>query len=340
MMHPFVYLLCAWFSAVSATDTIVDPTGAIPAALYPEVVTEVDRNEIKIGDEFHLSLTFSHLEEVTILEKGHAFDLGQFVIRNIEPQEPETLPGGRIQEKTVYTLATFFTGEYEIPALDIRFQTGDGNIGQFKTQPITIHVRSLTPSESEDLDIRDIKEPLLISGASRIWIVFLSLLLLGLMAFLVWYFYFRKKESLEPEAPPLPPHILALQRLAALRERTDLIEAKKFKEYSTLLSEIIRHYIEQRWFISAMDLTSYEIVEEMRPLRLDENIQKAFSDFFDTCDLIKFAKHEPQSDELNRYIDTAVDLVERTKDPMEDIQRIDSKLQAPSLPNASESAGD
>lgn len=325
MLHPAGYIFCAILTVLSATDTPQNATGTVPASLYPEVETSVDKNEIKIGDLFHLTISFTHRPEVEILEKGHEFELGKFVIRDINPKPEKKLEDGRIRAETVYTLSTYFTGEYEIPALDVRFKTRDGRLGSFKTNPITINVRSLTPAESEELDIRDIKSPILLAGQSRWWIVFTALAAIILLAgFIYWYFFLRKKDQAEPAIPPLPPHELALQRLEELRQRTDLVEEKKYKEFSTRLSEILRVYITQRWFIHAMDLTSHEILAELRPLRLGEDIEAKFQQFFEECDLIKFARHEPQIDELSESIDIAVEIVHATQDRSEDIKKLET----------------
>ncbi|MDX9755525.1 MAG: BatD family protein [bacterium] len=314
MMQPLAVLAYAIITAATAVDLPMDATQAIPPALYPEVSTSVDRNEILIGDVFELTVTFTRKPEVTILEKGWDFSLGQFEIKDILPQPEKTLPDGRIEQSSRYLLSTYFTGEFEIPALDVKFQTADGAVGSFKTNPIQIKVKSLTPEESENLDIRDIKDPLLISGPSRAWLV--AAILAALLAFagLFYWLWKRKNAPIEaPAQPPLPPHVLAYHKLDALRGRTDLIEQKKYKEFSIELSNIIRVYIQQRWYFDALDMTSDEIQRELAYRRLGDSIEKSFQSFFEACDLIKFAKHQPKGDELNATIDLAVRIVDLTK---------------------------
>ena len=75
----------------------------------------------------------------------------------------------------------------------------------------------------------------------------------------------------------------------------------------------MRVYIKQRWFIEAPDLTTEEISNELHFLKLGEEINQLFFDVFESCDMIKFAKHEPQLDELGKYIDIAVRIVDCTK---------------------------
>ena len=147
----------------AAPSPIAPVSPTVPVDLYPNVEAGVDKNEIYIGDDFKFTVIYTHKPEIAILEKGRNFNLGQFEIKDIQPQPDKILENKDVQETTVYTLSTYFTGDFEIPAIDIRFRTKDGRDGTLKTSPIKIKVKSLTPEKSENLDIRDIKNPLVVS---------------------------------------------------------------------------------------------------------------------------------------------------------------------------------
>jgi hypothetical protein len=317
MISPFELIAYSIMTLLATAEVPGNATGTIPASMYPDIVTQVDRNEILIGDEFNLTVTFTRDPQIEILEKGRTFDLGQFEIKDIQPLENTILEDGRVEETTIYKLSTYFTGEFEIPPLDIRFQTQDGRVGAYQTSPIQIHVRSLTPEESENLDIRDIKEPVVIAGNSRWWIIVVVIALLFAIAALVYWLKNRKQETAVPSEPPLPPHIVAYRALDDLRKRTDLIEEQRYKDFSTLLSEIIRMYIVGRWEIDALDLTSFEIIQRLRQQSLSTDLEPLFVVFFEGCDMIKFAKHQPTNEEIDTYIHNAVRIVDETKIDME-----------------------
>ncbi|MFB3787005.1 MAG: BatD family protein [bacterium] len=301
---------------LAAAPETSSATGTIPAALYPSVETSVDRSEILIGDVFHLTVTVTHGPDVTILERETAAELGQFEIKDINPGSEEKLDGGRLRRTIDYRLSTFFTGEFEIPPLAIHFRTEDGREGSVQTSPMKIKVRSLTPEESENLDIRDIKDPVVLEGPSRAWIIWTALGTLLFIALAAYFIrrYYKNKETPPPVVPPLPPHLQALQELRELRKRQDLIEGRQYKEFSTRVSEILRVYIGRRWRITALEDTTDEVLEELSGVSLPEGVLELFQSFFRQCDLMKFAKHELPASELESLIGVAETIVERTQE--------------------------
>lgn len=303
---------------LAAAPAPPDATGTIPAALYPSVETRVDRSEILIGDVFHLTVTVTHDPTVTILERETALQLGQFEIKDINPGFEEKQDDGRLRRTIDYQLSTFFTGEFVIPPFSIHFRTADGQEGTIQTSPMKIIVRSLTPEESENLDIRDIKDPVVLEGPSRAWILWTiagALLLLAAAAYFLWWYY-KNKEIPAPAVPPLSPHIEALQALRELRGRRDWIEGRQYKEFSTRLSEILRVYISRRWGIPALEDTSDETLRDLAKVNLPEGIFESFQNFFMDCDLMKFAKHELPAEDLERLIGVAEYIVENTHEEL------------------------
>lgn len=306
----------SFLTFLSIAQAPADATATVPAHLTPTIETSVDRNEILIGDVFHLNVAITHDPSVRILQRETGVDLGQFEIKEINPGQEEKLPDGNVREIIDYQLSTFFTGEFEIPAFDIVFQISDGASGSIRTSPIKITVRSLTPEEMEGLDIREIKEPVVISGPSRMWIVWTvlgSLIALGFVGYGIWR-HFHNRKSPVPIEPPLPPHELAYQALRALREETEWREKRDYEYFSTRISEIIRVYIEQRWRIAALDETTEETLSELAARGLSTEVYQKFSFFFSDCDLMKFARHELPPEDLNGLIERAVSIVDDTRE--------------------------
>jgi hypothetical protein len=61
----------------------------------------------------------------------------------------------------------------------------------------------------------------------------------------------------------LTPFDIALNQLKALDEK-NLIGQQKIKEYYTELTDIVRNYIEQDVKISAMEITSDELIQNFK----------------------------------------------------------------------------
>lgn len=290
---------------------------AYPAAAQHSVAIDsrIDKSVIRIGDVVTYSITVTRSPEVEMIWPGMAANLGAFEIRSYEPPRSEK-KNGLMEDRVAYTISTFDVGEFEIPPLTFRYTVpGDSTQHLLQTEKLKIVVESLKPSEAGD--IRDIKGPLSLPVSYRQLILWGSMALaVALLLSALYYVYRRKKagKSLLPKKvePPRPPHEVALQALHDLKSSLLLAEGR-VKEYYIRVSEIIRRYIEGRYFIVALELTTYELIEKLRAADVEPEIVQLIQEFLDACDLVKFAKYQPTEDENQQVIERAFEIVERTK---------------------------
>lgn len=116
-------------------------------------------------------------------------------------------------------------------------------------------------------------------------------------------------------APPLPPHVVAIRALEALHHRK-LWQNGNFKAYYSELTDILRTYLVGRYGVGAMEMTSDEIIEAIRPISEEELPKKASMDLvaiLRDADLVKFAKFEPEAEQNEGYYTKAYYFVEETK---------------------------
>lgn len=157
-------------------------------------------------------------------------------------------------------------------------------------------------------DIRDIKPPVDIPDP---WL-WLWVLLSGLAAailVLVVVGLFRRKKAQEVEVVIIPPHVRAKQRLAeALRLIGDP------NQFCTEVSQTLRLYLEERFTLRAPERTTEEFLIELqnsKHLTLDQKL--SLGEFLQSCDLVKFARHEPTETTLRQLHDSALRLVDETQ---------------------------
>ena len=174
---------------------------------------------------------------------------------------------------------------------------------------------SLDPDSSGD--IRDIKMPKTPPRDYRAIVQWslIGLLGLALIAFLIYYIKRRREgKSLLPRRarPQRPAHEIALEALDEL-VKSDLLSSGKVKEYYTRLSDIARQYIEDRYFIMALEMTTTQLLRAMQEASLSESIVTAIADLFSTCDLVKFAAFIPDEATHELKTKSAYDFVHETK---------------------------
>ena len=290
-------------------------TFKLPAQTGVSVQSSVDKNQILIGDVINYSVTVSHDDSVELQMPSPAANLGMFEIRDYEVFEPAR-QDKKIVEQTNFLLSTFDTGEYEIPELPIQYRAiGDSAWETIFSEAILITVASLNPDSTGD--IRDIKPPMTPPRDYRAiikWILF-GLPALALVVFVLYYIKRRREgKSLLPRRaqPPRPAHDIALDALDELVE-SDLLETGEIKEYYSRLSDIVRQYIENRYFIIALEMTTTQLLRALQDSALAEKHIDMMADFLATCDLVKFAAIRPAEKTHQQKTKTAYDFVNDTK---------------------------
>jgi hypothetical protein len=104
---------------------------------------------------------------------------------------------------------------------------------------------------------------------------------------------------------------------AAARARARLSESWAYldqpERFCTLLSEIVRVYLEERFGLRAPDRTTEEFLSGLQDsVALGQVHKRLLEDFLTQCDLVKFAKGDPDRDELERLHQLAAKLVDDT----------------------------
>jgi len=165
-----------------------------------------------------------------------------------------------------------------------------------------------TNSPASVSDIRDIKPPVEIPNGWE-WLGWvLGALALAALLYVAWRWW-RKQQAQILAAPPVPAHVRARQKLA---EALALITRPK--PFCILVSDTVRLYLEERFNFRAPERTTEEFLHELQatPLLAGEQKEK-LGEFLECCDLVKFAKYEPQEPELRDLHASALRLVEETE---------------------------
>lgn len=110
----------------------------------------------------------------------------------------------------------------------------------------------------------------------------------------------------------MPPHILALQQLEKVKEES-IWKDGKTKEYYSSISDSVRLYIEGRFGIQALELTTDEIVRAFKSQVVDAASKEKLQQLLVLSDFVKFAKVLPIEQEHTLALQNAFDFVNGTK---------------------------
>ena len=259
----------------------------------PELRTAVDPVVITVGDPVRLVVMVDHDagSEVVWPDPLELDPFELLAIRSLEPV-PE---GTRVLSGAELTVTAFELGELALPVFEVEVIDAAGGAVTLSTDATVVSVESV--GRDEGGDIRDIRGPLAIpfSAVTLVpWLV--GLALLGAAAYGLYRRYHRRlrPEVLAPVVPPRPAHEVAYESLAAL-EASGLLELGEVKTYHIRVSDIMRVYVEGRFGLEAMEMTTAEVLDGLRRAGAQSGVVADFRRLLDRCDLVKFAKHRPDA---------------------------------------------
>ena len=297
-------LLSAGFSATLAQEVSVK-------AVF-------DTSRIYIGDQINYTVTVDQPAEISLNLATHKDTL----LKNIEilsgpVADTLSLNDSRIRIINRYLVTSFDSGFYEIPPTYAELSTETG-LKRFYSEyaPLEVMRVRIAPSDTT-AQIYDIIGPYkapLTAGEVLPWV-----LLAALAAALVWVIIrlmkrFRKtKPGYEPVVIKEPAHVIAFRNLEKMKE-AKLWQKGEVKEYYSRLTEILRQYLEDRYRVYSLELTTSETLHELLKtgFKKDDNFNR-LKNILNGSDLVKFAKYKPDPSENDLHYENAWQFVDITK---------------------------
>lgn len=302
-----IFLIALWglsIPAVTAGETDGHPPVAVKAV--------IDKSSISIGDKIKYTLEVKTKDDIEVKFPEFGENMAGFAIRDYGSSK-----GGFFSSRTMtqwYVLDIYETGKFTIPAAVIKYRGSDRE--QWKealSAPISVEVRSVLEADAEKADIRDIRGPESIYNLTYIYIV-LAIIGAIIIIILILRSLKKRKKPQEILTPLRPAHEIAYEALRELMGR-DYLKTGRVREYYFELSDIVRHYIEDRFQLKAPEMTTEEFLATLKYSGVLNSEQKGdMRDFLSHCDMVKFAKYLPEEKEIERSYDSAKKLIDRTKE--------------------------
>jgi len=196
-------------------------------------------------------------------------------------------------EKNVQ-VAFFKTGDYNIGPFKVELYKGDQVIETKRTNAVPVSIKTVLTDE--DKDVKPLKDPVDIKGNPFYILkyVILAVVLLLLIWFVFWYIRKRRNAGPPVQAPLLSPLQELETRIRDL-DAQNLLEKGKLKLHFIELTRILKHFLFRTYHFHAEDFTTYETMNTLNLKEADGVIQDNLRFLFDTADLVKFAKFEPDN---------------------------------------------
>ena len=234
----------------------------VAQVVLPTVEQTITPEVIQIGDPVTVVITVTHDPDAEVVFP-EPLDLAPFEVLGevrLSEEADEQLNRSRLE----LAVTAFELGVLPFPTLELEVASPTGDSVVVVTEGTAVTVESVGRDESGEL--RDIKGPLAIPF--EVLRLLPWLIMAAVAAFLVIWFYRRRRQRTPSEVPvgviPQPPaHLVAWESLDAL-EASGLLEAGNIKTYHIRLSDIMRVYVNGRFGLDAMEMTTGEVVTGLR----------------------------------------------------------------------------
>lgn len=225
------------------------------------------------------------------------------------------LGNGLVEIKRALLIQSFDSGVYTIP--EFILVAGRDTL---RTQPLTLKVNPVDVSKMDDINpIAPAMKfetrwydylPDWLTEYWQLWLAGILIIAAGACAYLILS---RKVPvTFLPQPKPISPYDLAMQRLMTIRD-SKLWQAGQEKEYYTMLIDTLRDYLQGRFGINAMEMTSQQIIDTLQGNDETRMSNQRMKQILQTADFVKFAKVRPLPDDNFRALQEAIQFVEDTK---------------------------
>ena len=311
-----VAILAGALSTARADGPTAVPADAGAAAAAdpdaPTVTARADKTEAHVGDAINLTITAIGRRGVAVNLPG-TIALEPFSLLERKENEQD-LGDGKMRREFTLVVAAYEPGEVEIPPVEVTYLGKGGEIRTAKTSAIPIKIASLIANEPEPA-LKDIAPPVPVQQRDLLLAYIAGGLLAALLGGLLTWLVVRKLRGrvlMRPGPPPRPAHEVAMEKLDRLGAYGFLENADN-RPFYFAVSEVIREYLGARFGFDSLELTTDELITELRRTAGREVLLGEVQGWLSACDLVKFAKISPSAAEARGTLETAILIVTSTR---------------------------
>jgi hypothetical protein len=288
------------------------------SAQQSKVSAKLDANKITVGDQARVFIEVIHNSKEGNLQWAAIPDTFNS-LEVVEKGKIDTSKQGPLIVMRQRLLVTGFdSGMFVIPRFQFSVIPNGGQAYVIQTDSFSLLVQTVAVDTTKGFvgikGIIQVKS----TWKDYIWLIVGGIILLGLVAFMIYYFRKNKSVAAPVAVPKGPVETLQERYIRLLNE----LEEKKLwqnnsvesiKLYYTELTDLLRVYIEERFQTAMLELTTDEILQKVRTHKEMNSQHDILSRILYTADLAKFARAQPLPAEHMQAMENAKQFVYNTK---------------------------
>ena len=283
-----------------------------------KVSASFDTSRIFIGDQVHYTITVERPSDLSVSIKT----LRDTLCKNVEIVSGPSVDSLLMQDNKLkiirkYLVTSFDSGFYRVPPVYAEIKDASGIKRYYSdNSPLQVMRVKIAPPDTTakifDI-IKPYKAPVTLGEIIPWLIIALIAAALAWGAILLFRRFKKNKSVDEPVRSPDPAHLIAFRELEKLKEE-QVWQKGELKHYYTRLTEILRQYLENRYGVCSLEMTTSETLEALvkTGFRKDESYT-LLKTILNGSDLVKFAKYKPDPAENEEHFSNSWKFVENTK---------------------------
>jgi hypothetical protein len=296
-----------------------------------KVTSSFDSTKIVIGDQIRYTVT---VEKPTDLRLSLPV-FKDTICKNIDivsGPKIDSVAGqsGRMKIIHKYLITSFDSGRYQVKPVFAETRSGSGLKRFYSDYSLleVVRVKIAPPdSTSKIFDIIAPYKARVTLGEILPWILLFILACTVTWAVIRYIRTHEKSEGKEDTFIEVDPaHVIAFRELEILKSE-ELWQKGEIKKYYTRLTEILRQYLENRFRVFSLELTTEETLDALVKTGFKKN--GSYNDLKSVltgADLVKFAKYNPAASENETHFQTSWNFVLTTKINETEAEPFEQKL--------------
>jgi hypothetical protein len=301
---------------LAATLAVACSEAPKPSSEPPKAELSLSPPSVRIGEHVRVFVSVEHAEGIEVRFPARVLLVeGLDIVSAPRPEVRRLGPGQAVTER-IFTVRAFRAGAYTVGPIELTLAGRDGLVAKLSTPSAVLQVRATASAHEEIKDLRPVTGPVELAPEAWVSARGLVILLAGTAvitasAFAVKRWLVRREER-RRAPPPKPAHEAALAALGKIREST-LLDEGRVAEFTDMVSDVLRRYLEARFALPAPERTTEEFLEELvRSPALDRTKKEFLAKYLAQCDLVKFAGDRPARRDLEGLYDRSVGFVRET----------------------------
>ena len=322
MRNALIYILLLFATVLYAQDrdTVADLSGKVIPMKGAFLQQLQERDSVLVADQLLYGFELKQVKEGTGLVLPEIPQEQDYRLMYLSPWMLDTVKVTKQRKglprlldlRGSVVVSSFEEGIYELPQIVVGRLSEEGVADTLIFEPMRLEVKTM-PVDTATFVPHDIKGQIrypLTSAEVFPWAfgAWITALLIILAAGLI--ILHRRAED-PAYAHKDPAHIVALRKLDKYRGNK-MWAPEKQKLFYSGVTDALREYISSRYGISAMEMTTAQIFDDMKATDAPEALLKEVRELFDRADFVKFAKYVASEDDNASALPVAVRFVTET----------------------------